>query len=1642
MCRISITAMVMFLLMALVAPWPVLSLEYYALAPQTLFQQRQTQEVDETGESDKDNVLSTREEEVSAHTMAKRVRVSGVAQREGKKYLQFVRTQDGKPFAGEVEVKNVRDAKFMEAFAELILRVKPRHQPVVRSFFTLIEKLSPQLCVSSQRVEDFFGWASSRHKLIVIDQSLVQDPAIFKDFGAIGLFHETGEYLLGDAPGGEFIGLDLKIIIGGRIRFGASMTKWLGRLGLAGWLKDKGWLRAMLILRDKTENNKEIDALTLTEESLAIALKDPSNPHYLLRAAQREIFADADRDLTRFIIREQNRDLLTDILQLAGLEENTKAKEALEQWIGLKICTRENREKVLSLFKSVHRCAQDREDTTFAALKSLAKTIKEQRLTQLVLDLDLLNLVSENAGPDASLVFRSLETLAMAMGSTGKLDDAILNLDLLKTVASAMKRRANFGYAGLIDLAQEVQREDFFSPGTGHGELRAVLLNIPFLIRVLEKAGDVADRVFDVLIALATKDFVRAGDLNRLELLLALALQKGNADRTFQALKSLVDQTRKTKLGPALVDLKFLSSIVENAGENAAFVFAAIQFLCRSEAFDTYPAGKIGDLILKIVRADKIQAANAVYALAFIGEAAKETPGDIRRLEELFAAVGTSPNRGRVYLTLKKLAQAAARNKGGGAALRADFLTGISRSARGAAYPIYRVLSSLVSAGLVNADTFGAIETACVAMAQDEQGLCRLKCSRLQTLLEQNVIREDNLARVQEIGTASYAELADLGRGRGVHPPGPAGPPSTFERFFTAPLLDQDRLAGDELKFVFKLFGRIDLTFVPQSELPEGGAVIRKVDDDSGRVRSIVCSDQFAPEQLIELMGVLCSEYPAGRERLLPVAFRLHRHFAQMGTILSEAAARQDVSAPMQIELGQAGKYCERLAEKTDRTFGLAGAAADQVETSEGGGRLRNFVERTAARVDAKDPARRRAWLDRLGRLAGRQLARHLTDQFDAVLLEGIFDQFRRLAESWDVPHDRGEVLCDVLEEEGAERFGNWLASARARYQRAQGEHGGNPEKMGEIDVAFAKETGKIITEQFPNYSSGKFHLGDIADATKANCVGYATMFCLAARDIGLDARMTSVEYGDDERIHHAANLLYLPAVSGIPRFVVVDVTWDNYISSPIGEENVAVQHEGGVQRRIKIPEALSRHAVVVEFRDVLEGVRYSLYGWSSSSDDYLKNSELKRRVAEKVLRLYPNDPAEMRILGQYFARGEKRSDGPRDSQRATEYLRRSLRMEIEDSALDTLNDLYSRRGQQNKFYDFCDELLDRHDMPQDITTVARHVKPAGLGEDNPPCIERRIAILENGLTRFPENTDMMRKLSSEYEGLYGRLKDTDKKRAAYERALGYAEKSLRIDPDDFDFLRDMMWLNKKEDPSAGRFVEFCRALAHDNPHMAGPVCALIFYHENLSTKSGYREAVRLAKEYLERPESKGRKHVFWFLNAIYTDPEGRKGNIYLGKIDELLAFARSLHDKFQTYETLWCLSKTLADAGRYAEAIPLMKRYTNRYPDPVRLYALLECQKNIGDWEGVLETAGKIFDEDEDELFALQDAGIACQKLGRYGEAVRMFERYMALHPPDHTDPGIEQRIILCRKKMQATTKRSTPGFDPREGEAFQRAL
>jgi len=177
------------------------------------------------------------------------------------------------------------------------MELEKSHEEMLLSMLSLLEHSPPDFYTFDDLYEDLFGFASPEKNAIALHESLQNNP--------VALFHEMSEYLR------KSFRID--------VEYKGFIPRILNRFGLYERFKGARWLRGDIIVRINEKN--EIRAIPIGGEALSIALKDINNPHYLLRAMQRQAFGDKDRELTEDIT-------------FSLLEEFARSSEHTEEILG------------------------------------------------------------------------------------------------------------------------------------------------------------------------------------------------------------------------------------------------------------------------------------------------------------------------------------------------------------------------------------------------------------------------------------------------------------------------------------------------------------------------------------------------------------------------------------------------------------------------------------------------------------------------------------------------------------------------------------------------------------------------------------------------------------------------------------------------------------------------------------------------------------------------------------------------------------------------------------------------------------------------------------------------------------------------------------------------------------------------------------------------------------------------------------------------------------------------------------------------------------------------------------------------------------------------------------------------------------
>ncbi|HAZ10718.1 MAG TPA: hypothetical protein DCY56_06400 [Candidatus Omnitrophica bacterium] len=192
------------------------------------------------------------------HQIGKGLKVTEISDRDDKKIARVENIADSE-FLGDIELtKELDDQILIKALTRLKETADGSHKPILEEFLALLQTSPPEFYTYSKLIKNLFGFARSQDNLIALHQALSDNP--------LAVFHEICEYL--------------------------AQSKAL-----------------KLTLKESTlaiSINNSPFTISLNDEALAIAHKDSTSPHYLLRALQKEIFGKRDIELTEKIRAEQN----------------------------------------------------------------------------------------------------------------------------------------------------------------------------------------------------------------------------------------------------------------------------------------------------------------------------------------------------------------------------------------------------------------------------------------------------------------------------------------------------------------------------------------------------------------------------------------------------------------------------------------------------------------------------------------------------------------------------------------------------------------------------------------------------------------------------------------------------------------------------------------------------------------------------------------------------------------------------------------------------------------------------------------------------------------------------------------------------------------------------------------------------------------------------------------------------------------------------------------------------------------------------------------------------------------------------------------------------------------------------------------
>jgi len=316
--------------------------------------------------------------------------------------------------------------------------------------------------------EDLLGFASVDLNLIALHRGVAENTA--------AVFHELGEFLIK-----------------------------LGRLNLT--LNGD----TLLVLAEGKKFSFPLEG-----EVLAIARKEDSDPHYLLRALQRLVFGNLDRSLTSQIVLEQNREKIMEKKNIetrlgfkslikyllrkknpTDLELQNKIIDMLKDLAGAGIITKHNlKYLVKSLNNKVFREWVKYFISTFILLKEagIINNIKQGNI------IHFFTVLALNKNKDD--ILRRLKILADGVIS-GKSDKEIMNIELLIKINEAAGESTGHAYWGLKELGES-----------------GVVFDIEILTKTTQAAGRFTGEAYLAMKELGVSGVVDEHNLREIESLL------------------------------------------------------------------------------------------------------------------------------------------------------------------------------------------------------------------------------------------------------------------------------------------------------------------------------------------------------------------------------------------------------------------------------------------------------------------------------------------------------------------------------------------------------------------------------------------------------------------------------------------------------------------------------------------------------------------------------------------------------------------------------------------------------------------------------------------------------------------------------------------------------------------------------------------------------------------------------------------------------------------------------------------------------------------------------------------------------------------------------------------------------------------
>ncbi|MGD2279080.1 MAG: hypothetical protein PVH45_03165, partial [Candidatus Omnitrophota bacterium] len=231
--------------------------------------------------------------------IGKRAKVESVDLEKG---IAVARDSKGK----ERRIKLIPEDRLdIELFKDVICstdKIKEERKQIINSILSLLEKSPPAFFTYDELVDDLFGfaWHEGRDKFVALHRLVADKKIMFFDW-PVAMFHELAEYLI-----------------------------------KAGRLKIKPENRMLIVSLD----GQELPPILLSAETLQFIEKErksedgwpdgwEKNPHYLLRALQRELFGVLDETLTLRLKR------IGGINSAVGLNDYLKVKDKGFELVGV-----------------------------------------------------------------------------------------------------------------------------------------------------------------------------------------------------------------------------------------------------------------------------------------------------------------------------------------------------------------------------------------------------------------------------------------------------------------------------------------------------------------------------------------------------------------------------------------------------------------------------------------------------------------------------------------------------------------------------------------------------------------------------------------------------------------------------------------------------------------------------------------------------------------------------------------------------------------------------------------------------------------------------------------------------------------------------------------------------------------------------------------------------------------------------------------------------------------------------------------------------------------------------------------------------------------------------------------------------------